>query len=449
MARFPTFRSDPADVMEDASGRYRFAPGKRCNRLPLFDRVLNGYARQGQAHAEAMAARLGGRLATQAEIEQIARVAYFISPVIVRETGEETRERMSRGGTDPLERMATAEWCKREDAGIRAQLVGLWDGDRPVLNAGKHWIERSAEDRKRGVAVNMGWDTDPRVDVTKWIQTPGRAHNAGAPDGEDVGHLDYSQTMLVVWDEDKPSDPPRPMQGPGIPCTFVPPPAAAPVVAPKAKSVDDGYMPDAITVATKGEVFDALSKSLPEIPREGILVLLAHWSLETGAGRAMHRWNMGNIKHVAGDGRPWTMFRCSEIIGGRNVFFDPPHPQTWFRAYESLEAGAADYVATLRRTFSKAWPSVQAGDPRAFSQALKAQRYYTADEAQYTAVMVRLWNELDATVGFDVSLALSTLGLPDVRSFQRVTPGLVVDGIAGVNTVRALRVALARKGKPA
>lgn len=450
--QFPVFRSDPKDVHE-AGGRYRFAPGKRCTRLPPIDRRHGVFAVMDQATQEAHAKGLGARLATDDEMGQIARVAYWIAPTIIRETPEEKAERIKRGGKNELERMATVEWARRERSGVEAQLGG-WDGDRPVINAGKHWLQRTDADKARGVAVNVGWDTDPRVDVTKWIQSPGRAHNAGRLDNPETpqdekieGHVDYSQTALYVWDEDKPSDNPAPLNVPRV--------TAAPTIPATLQrnalieTGGAGYMPDALTPATKDEIYAALAHAAPELNRASLLVLLSQYCLETGAGRSMHRWNLGNFKHVAGDGRQWTMFACSEIIGGKVQWFYPPHAQTWFRAYETLEAGAADYVASMRKRFSRAWAFVVSGDVKGFAIGLlgnpntKADDYYTANPVAYTAALVQWFTTLDSTIGFDVPSALARLGYDDVRTFQ-ASARLTIDGIAGRNTIGALKVALGR-----
>jgi hypothetical protein len=161
--------------------------------------------------------------------------------------------------------------------------------------------------------------------------------------------------------------------------------------------------PDALTRASVPEVYAALRSAwdalFGEIPaRESLLVLLAQWALETGRGKSMHCYNLGNIKHVPGDGRDFTYFRCNEIINGKEVWFDPPHPACCFRAYPTLEAGAADYLALLQRRFSKAWPAVLAGDPAEFSHQLKVSRYYTADEKLYTKSVVSLFNEFSRAV---------------------------------------------------
>jgi hypothetical protein len=45
------------------------------------------------------------------------------------------------------------------------------------------------------------------------------------------------------------------------------------------------------------------------------------------------------------------------------------------------------------KRFNKAWPAVLSGDPWAYGHALKLQGYYTADEAQYTAGVVKIFEK--------------------------------------------------------
>lgn len=124
-----------------------------------------------------------------------------------------------------------------------------------------------------------------------------------------------------------------------------------------------------------------------------LAVLMAQSALETGRWKSCWNFNLGNIK----GGSKWTgdtcQFRCNEVIGGVVQWFDPPHPQTAFRAYASLPDAAADYLWMLRRRFSRCWEHVLRGDPVAFSQALKSQRYYTAPEPPYTRAVKSLFNE--------------------------------------------------------
>ena len=144
-----------------------------------------------------------------------------------------------------------------------------------------------------------------------------------------------------------------------------------------------------------------------EPTRASLLVLLAHWALETGFGHSCWCWNFGNVKHTAGDGRDYYTIRCNEIVGGKEIWILGE-----FRAFDSIAAGVVDYMTILRGQFGFCWPQVEAGDPAAFCHALKQRGYYTADEAQYTAGVVRCYHQLDASI-------------PDVPSERPTQPELV------------------------
>lgn len=157
-------------------------------------------------------------------------------------------------------------------------------------------------------------------------------------------------------------------------------------------------IPDKLTTCTVGEVFAALAAAWARqmgspAERASLLVLVAHWSFETASGRAMHNFNLGNAKHVAGDGRNYCRFRCNEIQNGKTVWLDCD-----FRAFDTLDEGVDDYFTLMRGQFRYAWPAVVAGDPVDFCHRLKVSLYYTADEAIYTRGIVRVMHELDAVI---------------------------------------------------
>jgi hypothetical protein len=179
--------------------------------------------------------------------------------------------------------------------------------------------------------------------------------------------------------------------------------------------------------------------------RESILTLMAQSALETGRWRYCHCWSLGNIKSVDGDGRDFTFYRCSEIVRGKEVWFDPPSPTCRFRAFHTLAEGAVDYLAFLRglKRYQAAWADVLAGDPLAFVHSLKAGGYFTAAEAPYARSVSSLFHEFTALpfqVGGDERpidgetrervMALVTLSLREIALQETERPPPSGRGIA-------------------
>lgn len=122
--------------------------------------------------------------------------------------------------------------------------------------------------------------------------------------------------------------------------------------------------------------------------KEAAGVIFAHYRFETGDGGYCWNYNIGNCKctqTMARAGVPYMMLADTwEIVGGKKVLFQPPHPATWFRAFESLDEGMTEHFKLLRNErYASCWPSVEAGDPVAFAYDLKKNGYYTGSEAQY------------------------------------------------------------------
>lgn len=412
---FPIYQTRPEDVVEHPAGRYQIGKGRRVSRLPLLDRQTGLFARVTETTTEAVAKRLGAREPTAEEMIELAHLSFWIRPVPIRETPEEKADRLKRGGTDPLERMATEDWAKRMDDAVLAELAN-WTGDKPVVNVGKAWVSKDLFGHipPDHTVFNMGWDDDPDPAKVHWIQNVGWAHNAQ--------HVDYSQVLWLIWDEDLPSDDPwvGADQTASIWESFehgivdplraafdvywklfeapesVPPEAAFDVAALE-KIGGPGYRADRITMAPLSAIAESMTRSWPggEFPkRESVLCVLAQNALETGFGKACHGWNLGNAKHIKGDGRGWSMFKCNEVLAGKVEWFSPPHPQTWFRAFDALDAGSKDYLDMLRERFDKSWPAIEAGDVETFGHALKVQRYYTADESAYVAGLKRIYDQI-------------------------------------------------------
>ena len=163
----------------------------------------------------------------------------------------------------------------------------------------------------------------------------------------------------------------------------------------------DKLVPRVRTTCTPEALFEALwadwSSVVTDAPptRAALVVLVGHWAFETGWGQSCWNWNLGNKKHVAGDGHEFYQVRCNEVVGGVLKWYDPPDPATSFLAYDSIEAGVRDYLVGLRGRFGSAWPAVEAGDPAAFCHLLKLAHYYTDDETHYTNNVVQCCHRAD------------------------------------------------------
>ena len=163
------------------------------------------------------------------------------------------------------------------------------------------------------------------------------------------------------------------------------------------------YLPDELNASSKEEIFYAFKQGIKdiydkELSFESIIVLLAHSALETGHWKVgLHNWNFGNIRAYPDklkDGEYFTMFRCGEILLGKEVFFEPPDPNSAFRAFLSREDGIRHHLSFLQKTrYVKAWKEVLNGNPGAYAHALRAGGYYTANEKLYTNTLVKLFNE--------------------------------------------------------
>ena len=149
----------------------------------------------------------------------------------------------------------------------------------------------------------------------------------------------------------------------------------------------------------------------PPVHRESIWILTAQWGLETAWGKQCYNWNLGNVKSYEGDSHNYQFYACNEILslaqaqkyvaknpdtakittvrkdGKAIIWFYPEHSGCRFRAHKSLDEGVLDHLRLLVRRFDKAWPEIIEGDVVGYSRALRAQGYYTADEASYTKTL--------------------------------------------------------------
>lgn len=190
---------------------------------------------------------------------------------------------------------------------------------------------------------------------------------------------------------------------------------------------------DVLTPVSREDFFRALWRAwvnmfetLPS--RDSVLLLVAHWAIETWWGKSMHCYNIGNVKSRDGDGRDFCYFACGEEIplseaekwkrdaptlvtikhiyvknGVKmaSVWVEPDHFAARFRAYRTLDEGVVDYLALLRRRFTLAWPFVCVGDPVGFVRSLKQQNYFTADASVYAASVRSIFSDLQSSLKVD------------------------------------------------
>lgn len=163
--------------------------------------------------------------------------------------------------------------------------------------------------------------------------------------------------------------------------------------------------------------------------REACAVLWAQYMIETG-GRSCWNWNIGNVK-ASDISRPWHALRgvwegvsaaeaarlvaAGEAVLDANaahqravaprtaVVFEPPHPATRFRSFDSLDEAMGEHLALLRRRFSRGWPGVLAGDVVAFARGLRAQGYFTASAEAYAAGMRAPFDAALASGAFEMA----------------------------------------------
>ncbi len=196
----------------------------------------------------------------------------------------------------------------------------------------------------------------------------------------------------------------------------------------------DQQVPVTRTVVTLRDYVQAVVAAWPTIatdpcPREACAVLYAQYFIETGAASCFG-FNIGNVKHSAGDGFDYHCLRgvwegvsqaeASRLIasgeahadanaghatavgtGRVSVVFEPPHAATRFRAFPSLAVAMAEHLKLLARRFAVAWPAVLAGDVDRFASALHSRGYFTASPLSYAAGMRRPFLEAMTSSAWD------------------------------------------------
>lgn len=130
--------------------------------------------------------------------------------------------------------------------------------------------------------------------------------------------------------------------------------------------------------AASAELRQAWTRVTGEAPNDKTVALLtAQWAHETAHGSSMYNYNFGGIKGTGPTGL--SVEQHTKEGWGRNE----RQITDRFRAYESPEAGAEDYVKLLTHRFPEAANAARAGNAEGFVQGLKQRGYFTGDVQAY------------------------------------------------------------------
>lgn len=170
--------------------------------------------------------------------------------------------------------------------------------------------------------------------------------------------------------------------------------------------------------------------------------LLAQAMFETDNFKSCYNHNWGNVKCDPAWGRPFQMMRCNEIIAGSTEWFDPPHIQSCFAAFDTPEAGAHDWMKLIithpryeRAAGSLFNDSLLVAD---FVHRLKVCRYFTASEGIYAREVTKKMAVAELAFNGRRILEMGMFG-DDVAEWQAIV-GANQDGKFGDNTRTATKV---------
>ncbi len=123
---------------------------------------------------------------------------------------------------------------------------------------------------------------------------------------------------------------------------------------------------------------EALSRRNGSAPGDRTVALLtAQWAHETAHGASMYNYNFGGIKGVGPSGLSVQQKTREGAGATERQIMDH------FRAYDSAEDGANDYVRLLTERYPEALSAAERGDASGFVRGLKQRGYFTGDENAY------------------------------------------------------------------
>ncbi|MFZ5894354.1 MAG: glucosaminidase domain-containing protein [Myxococcota bacterium] len=215
---------------------------------------------------------------------------------------------------------------------------------------------------------------------------------------------------------------------------------AGTLVSPVRTRLDAGQASDALRSA-----WQAVTGEVPS--ERTVRVLTAQWAHETGRGASMFNYNFGGIKGTGPSGLSVAQ-RTREGYGANEITITDR-----FRAYQTAEEGATDYVRLLTKRFPEAAEAARQGDPAAFVRGLKQRGYFTGEVGAYTRSVVAL-SGIELPAGASpapprLEAAPQTFAVAradDAREYSSALPA-IVDGMALADEISraALRIAFSTR----
>ncbi len=148
-----------------------------------------------------------------------------------------------------------------------------------------------------------------------------------------------------------------------------------------------------------------------------LALFMGKTGLETGRYQSIYNGNFGNRKKPSTEQGMFTCFTLNEVLNKKLVWFAPEgqlsaspskggkvigepipvpdgHPQTRMEAFPNVYEGIRAYAEFLANgRYRAAWVKLLAGDTAGYVRALKAAKYFTADESLYLKGVTALQKE--------------------------------------------------------
>jgi hypothetical protein len=137
---------------------------------------------------------------------------------------------------------------------------------------------------------------------------------------------------------------------------------------------------------TYAEVRDAIIEAYQQLhgeaPTDDLADTLAAQAwFESGQTGGLYNYNFGGVKGK-GDSGKTALFATHEVINGETLAV-----KDFFRAYDTLAAGAADFLKILQGRYQAALNEAAKGHLAAYVKILKSRGYFTGEESAYASIL--------------------------------------------------------------